>query len=99
MNVAEAIKKYFHPINYSGITFLIGHRGGNLAITEINTSGGICDCCSVADNIDELKVLKVVDIEKEETLYDVKNNRAEARFKQNDKFIKGEWKNGKSSGL
>lgn len=67
MKYAEAFKA-FNTDNTVGI--LVKTKHGNRLMSEHNFTGGTCECCKGCQADDNLEVLRVIDVNTMEVLYE-----------------------------
>ena len=67
MILKDALKKFEVE---GAISILVDVDGEPTALSEANIAGGLCECCSEICDTDNLEVIKVVNIESMQVVYE-----------------------------
>ena len=75
MNFKEAIRDFCLD---NTVSVLLKTKDGLRTLSENNFSGGACGCCEGCESSDDLEVVRIVDLETMEILYDEKSMEAQS---------------------
>lgn len=68
MNLEEAFDKFGDALDGT-VSILIEENGKKYALSELNHSGGTCDCCNGLDAKNNPKVIRIIDLDTMKHIY------------------------------
>lgn len=54
----------------SPLSVLVDTEEGPVSLSAVNLSGGVCDCCTELHNTEDLDVIRIVNLENMEVIYE-----------------------------